>query len=130
MADELPPDILVIIDYLAEEASHYKRINARPGDPGRLHWQEEHEFKSDLMKRGERWARDRVPLQLFRDACLAANLDETDTKKLADHLAKRQAGKRLVVDRARKGFTFDRILELHGQDPDADLDMGKPSEDF
>lgn len=130
MADELPPDILVIIDYLAEEASHYKRIHAKPGDPGRLHWQEEHEFKSDLMERGDRWARDRVPLRLFRSACLAANLDETDTKTLTDHLAKRQAGKRLVVHRARKGFNFDRIVELRGPNPDADLDIGEPSEDF
>lgn len=122
MADELPPDILVIIDYLAEEAGGYQNIGAKPGDPGRLHWQEEHEFKSDLMERSDRWASDRVPLKAFRSACLAANLDETDTNALADHLANRQAGKKLVVKPARKGFNFDRIVELSDEDPDADLD--------
>lgn len=130
VADELPPDILVIIDWLAEYARGYKLPHAGPDDPGRLQWREEHGFKSDLMLRTWRWHRDRVPLDAFRAACLSANLSEKDTATLVGHLHNRQLGRRLVPNKARKDWTYDALIASKGLNPEEQVDLGEPSEDW
>jgi hypothetical protein len=132
MTSPLPPDILVIVDWLAERARGYRLPHAGPNDPGRLQWREAHGFKSELMLRTARWSRERVPVAAFRQACLDANLSLEDTATLVGFLQQRQAGKQLRPHRARKGWTYDRVIAAAGypDDDDAPSDLGEPSEDW
>jgi hypothetical protein len=120
----LPPDILAVIDYLADMASRStaRRVDALESDG----------FKSELMLRTSRWRRDRVPPAAFSEACIAAGLRPKDAAKLEGFLRKRQAGKRLVqrATHYRKGWTFDGVIRAAGLSPDDDLDLGESSEDW
>ena len=134
MTAPLPPDILAVIDHFAGNARGYRPPNAGPDHPGTLKFTESDAFKSELMLRTSRWARDRVPVAAFRQACLDAGLSQEDTDKLAGYLQNRQNGKRLVqrATRFRPGATFDGVIRAAGLPVDADgpSDLGVPSEDW
>lgn len=134
MTAPLPPDILAVINHFASNARGYRALNAGPDDPGRLKVTESDAFKSELMLRTSRWARDRVPVTAFRQACLDAGLSQKDTDKVAAYLHRRQNGKRLVqrATRFRAGATFDGVIRAAGLPVDADgpSDLGVPSEDW
>lgn len=100
-----PPEILVSIDWLVRKANGYR---------GRLQSLEVHSFKSDLVERSGRWTRDRVPPAAFTAACTEAGLAPDNTAKLVEHLRNRQTGKRLVVHRFRRKWTFDRLIAAAG----------------
>jgi hypothetical protein len=124
-SEQLPPDILVVIDYLAAMASRStgKRLDALESDG----------FKSELMLRTSRWRRDRVRPAAFSEACIAAGLRPEDAAKLVDYLQKRQRGKRLQqrATHFRKGWTYDGVIRAAGlSSNDDDLDLGEPSEDW
>lgn len=83
----LPADVEKIIQSLAAWARGYGN---------RLKWNEEAKFKSDLMQSKTRWRPDRVPVDLFRERCLAHGMTAKDTATLVAYLKRAQAGKRLV----------------------------------
>ncbi|MGB3896314.1 MAG: hypothetical protein WA942_18960 [Mycolicibacter sinensis] len=98
----LPADVEKIIESLARWAKGYRN---------RLKWNEEAKFKSDLMQSKIRWQPERVPVDLFRERCLAHGMTEEDTATLVGYLKRAQAGKRLVPQRSYRGFKFSGGLE-------------------
>lgn len=89
-------------------------------------------FKSELMLRTSRWARDRVPASAFGRACLEAGLSQEDTDKLTGSHQCRQNGKYLVqrTTRLRRGATFDGVIRAAGlmDDDGRPSELGEPSE--
>jgi hypothetical protein len=138
MTPPLPPDILAVINHLGQNARGYRPLDAGPDHPGRLKFTESDAFKSELMLRTFRWARDRVPASAFRQACLEAGLEaslsQEDTDKLTCYLQRRQNGKRLVqrATRFRRGATFDGVIRAAGltDDDGSPSELGEPSEDW
>ena len=134
MKPPLPPDILAVINHLGQNARGYRPLNAGQEHPGRLKFTESDAFKSELMLRTSRWARDRVPTTAFRQACLEAGLSQEDTDKLTGYLQRRQNGKRLVqrATRFRRGATFDGVIRAAGlaDDDGSPSELGEPSEDW
>lgn len=124
VCEQLPLDILAVIDHLADMASRStgKRLDALESDG----------FKSELMLRTSRWSRDRVRPAVFGAACIAAGLRPQDAAKLVDCLRKRQDGRRLQqrATHFRKGWTFDGVIRLAGLSSDDDCGLGVPSEDW
>jgi hypothetical protein len=123
----LPQDIKVVVAWLAEQARNFRSIV--DGTP-RLQGLEVEGFKNDLMLRTWRWLPDRVSLSEFNAECLSAGMRPEDIAKLIDPLRRRQAGRRLVPKHERRTWTYDRLIANAGLDPDEDLDIGEPSEDW
>ena len=118
MTSGLPPDIQAIIAWLVDMAKGYKGIV--DGTPN-LQAREVEGFKSDLMLRTWRWHRDRVPPSVFNGECIKAGLTPMDSAKLVDPLRRRQAGRRLVPRRERRGWTYDRVIDAADLSAEDDL---------
>lgn len=102
MADPLPADLELILDYIATMARGYT---------SGLKWNEEAKLKSDMMLVPERWTPQRAPIDLVRARCVELGMSYKDAGTVVDLLAKAQAGKRLVPQRSYKGFKFKPPVE-------------------
>lgn len=94
-ANELPPSVASIIEYLAGMAKGYENY---------LKWNEQAMFKADLMNVRHRWMK--VDLAAFRAKCLSEGMRNEDTVELVDWLRRAQQGRRLVPERSYRDFQF------------------------
>jgi hypothetical protein len=99
---ELPNDIAVIIEYLAQLAKECGN---------KLKWNEVAKLKSDMMEVRERWATDRAPVDAIRAKCFDAGMTAEDTGTVIESLRKVRAGKRLLPERSYEGFRFTPPVE-------------------
>lgn len=95
MEEQLPPDIVDILEGLAIMAKGYDNY---------LKWNEEAMLKADLMNNRRYWKG--FPAKAVRDKCLELGMRGEDADRIFDYVSRAQAGRRLIPDRGYKDHRF------------------------
>jgi len=95
MADELPADIVKILEFLASMARGYNN---------HLKWNEEARLKADLMHNRRFWLG--FPVNAVAAKCTELGMRQEDVDLIADLVRRAQAGRRLVPQRSYRDSTF------------------------
>lgn len=95
MKDELPPDIVETLEFLAMMAKGYDN---------HLKWNEEARLKADLMNNRRYWLG--FSAEAVRAKACELGMRSEDAALVYDLVSRAQAGKRLVADRTYRDFKF------------------------
>ncbi len=95
MTEDLPPDIIEILEFLATMAKGYDN---------HLKWNEEARLKADLMNSRRYWLG--FSAETVRAKARELGMRPEDAALIYDLVARAQAGKRLVPERGSRDFTF------------------------
>lgn len=95
MTEQLPTDIVEILEFLAMMAKGYDN---------HLKWNEEAKLKADLMHNRRYWVG--FTSAAVRDKCRALGMTFEDATLIEDLVSRAQAGRRLVPDRSYRDSTF------------------------
>ena len=95
MTEQLPEDIVDILEHLAAMAAGYGN---------HLKWNEEAMLKADLMANRHYWTG--FPSSAVKAKCLALGMRPEDASLVAGLVAKAQEGRRLVPQRSYRDSTF------------------------
>ena len=95
MSEELPADIIAILEGLARWACGYNN---------HLKWNEEAKLKADLMHNRRRW--QGFPVSAITVKRVALGMRDVDVALITDLVRRTQEGRRLVAHRSYRDFSF------------------------
>lgn len=121
MSNELPPDIVEILELLAQMAKGYDN---------HLKWNEQARLKADLMNNRRYWLG--FSPDAVQDKALALGMRPDDAGLIRDFVSRAQQGRRLVPDRSYRDakFAHERPPGTDARAPGGGPFSGGPNADY